>query len=56
MSHTPNPGDPAIHALATGIIAGVIITLFGGYQMLFVFAILFAIIAAIAVAPIKSVR
>lgn len=37
-------------------IAGVIITLLGGYQMLFVFAILFAIIAAIAVAPIKSVR
>ena len=37
-------------------IAGLIITYFGGYSMLFVFAIVFSIIAALAIIPIKSVR
>ncbi|HEY9365764.1 MAG TPA: MFS transporter [Agromyces sp.] len=37
-------------------VAGLIITFLGGYAMLFVFAMVFVVIAAIAVAPIKSVR
>ncbi|PRB09380.1 MFS transporter [Microbacterium sp. MYb72] len=37
-------------------IAAVIITSFGGYAMLFGFAIVFVILAAIATAPIKGVR
>ncbi|MFT3797416.1 MFS transporter [Microbacterium sp.] len=37
-------------------VAGVIITSLGGYPMLFVFAMVFVLIAAVAVAPIKSVR
>ncbi|MFB6611460.1 MFS transporter [Agromyces sp. NPDC056379] len=37
-------------------IAGLIISTLGGYPMLFVFAMVFVVIAAIAVAPIKSVR
>ena len=37
-------------------IAGIIITSLGGYAILFVFAIIFAIIAAFVVIPIKSVR
>lgn len=37
-------------------IGGVIITSLGGYPMLFVFAIVFVILAAIATAPIKGVR
>ncbi|MFF2273643.1 MFS transporter [Agromyces sp. NPDC058136] len=37
-------------------VAGVIISSLGGYPMLFVFAMVFVVIAAIAVAPIKSVR
>ncbi|MGW9630075.1 MFS transporter [Agromyces sp. NPDC055520] len=37
-------------------IAGLIISALGGYAMLFVFAMIFVVIAAIAVAPIKSVR
>ncbi|GAA1780183.1 MFS transporter [Agromyces lapidis] len=37
-------------------VAGLIISSLGGYPMLFVFAMVFVVIAAIAVAPIKSVR
>ncbi|MEV4776077.1 MFS transporter [Microbacterium sp. LWH12-1.2] len=37
-------------------IAAVIITSFGGYPMLFVFGIVFVILAAIATAPIRGVR
>lgn len=37
-------------------IAGLIIGSLGGYPMLFVFAMVFVLIAAVAVAPIKSVR
>lgn len=37
-------------------IAGIIITSFGGYAMLFVFGIVLTVIAAIVTAPIKSVR
>ncbi|HZU93984.1 MAG TPA: MFS transporter [Microbacterium sp.] len=37
-------------------IGGVIITSLGGYPMLFVFAIVFVVLAAIATAPIKGVR
>ncbi|MGH3703461.1 MAG: MFS transporter [Agromyces sp.] len=37
-------------------IAGLIISTLGGYPMLFVFAMVFVVIAAFAVAPIKSVR
>ena len=37
-------------------IAGLIISALGGSAMLFVFAMIFVVIAAIAVAPIKSVR
>ncbi|MFF2494072.1 MFS transporter [Agromyces sp. NPDC058064] len=37
-------------------VAGIIISSLGGYPMLFVFAMIFVVIAAIAVAPIKSVR
>ncbi|MCD2442054.1 MFS transporter [Agromyces sp. SYSU K20354] len=37
-------------------IAGLIITVLGGYPMLFIFAMVFVVIAAVAVAPIKSVR
>ncbi|GAA3939263.1 MFS transporter [Microbacterium soli] len=37
-------------------IAAVIITSLGGYAMLFVFAMVFVVLAAIAVAPIKGVR
>lgn len=37
-------------------IGGVIITTLGGYAMLFVFAIVFVILAAVATAPIKGVR
>ncbi|MGH3691519.1 MAG: MFS transporter, partial [Microbacterium sp.] len=37
-------------------IGGVIITALGGYAMLFVFAIVFVILAAVATAPIKGVR
>lgn len=37
-------------------IAGIIITSLGGYAMLFVFGIVLTIVAAIATAPIKSVR
>ncbi|MFE6964713.1 MFS transporter [Agromyces sp. NPDC057679] len=37
-------------------VAGVIISALGGYPMLFVFAMVFVVIAAVAVAPIKSVR
>lgn len=37
-------------------VAGLIITALGGYAMLFVFAMVFVVIAAFAVAPIKGVR
>lgn len=37
-------------------IGGLIITSLGGYPMLFVFAIVFTILAAVATAPIKGVR
>ncbi len=37
-------------------VAGIIITSLGGYAALFVFAMVFVLIAAVAVAPIKSVR
>ena len=37
-------------------VAGIIISSLGGYAMLFVFAMVFVVIAAVAVAPIKSVR
>ncbi|SFR68464.1 Na+/melibiose symporter [Agromyces sp. CF514] len=37
-------------------VAGLIISSLGGYPMLFVFAMVFVLIAAIAVSPIKSVR
>lgn len=42
-------------AMSPGI-AALIITSLGGYPMLFVFAIVFVILAAVAIAPIKSVR
>ncbi|MFE6997070.1 MFS transporter [Microbacterium sp. NPDC057659] len=42
-------------AMSPGI-AALIITSLGGYSMLFVFAIVFVILAAVATAPIKSVR
>ena len=37
-------------------IAAIIITSLGGYPVLFIFAIVFVILAAIAIAPIKAVR
>jgi MFS family permease len=37
-------------------IAAVIIGSFGGYPMLFVFAMVFALLAAIVTAPIRSVK
>ncbi|MDL9979237.1 MFS transporter [Microbacterium sp. ASV49] len=64
----PNPGgaaakDLGILNVATNIpqalspsIALLIISALGGYAMLFVFAIIFVILAAIATAPIKGVR
>ncbi|UNK71355.1 MFS transporter [Microbacterium sp. H1-D42] len=42
-------------ALSSGV-AALIITFLGGYQMLFVFAMVFVVLAAIAIAPIKGVR
>lgn len=38
------------------MIAGLIITFLGGYSMLFVFGIIFSILAALVIIPIKSVR
>lgn len=40
----------------SGAIAGIIILQLGGYAMLFVFSIVFTILAALATVPIKSVR
>lgn len=37
-------------------VAGLIITWLGGFPMLFVFGIIFIILAALATIPIKSVR
>ncbi|MFJ4046252.1 MFS transporter [Microbacterium sp. NPDC089987] len=42
-------------ALSSGI-AALIITSLGGYPMLFVFGMIFVVLAAIAIAPIKGVR
>lgn len=64
----PNEGtsagkDLGILNVATNIpqalsapIAAVIIGSLGGYPVLFVFAIVFAVLGAVAIAPIKSVR
>lgn len=64
----PNEGtsagkDLGILNVATNIpqalsapIAAIIISAFGGYPMLFVFAIVFAILAAVATAPIRGVK
>ena len=38
------------------VFAATIITSLGGYPMLFVFAIVFVILAAIAIAPIRGVK
>jgi predicted MFS family arabinose efflux permease len=37
-------------------VAAVLITSLGGYQMLFVFGIIFVVLAAVAVVPIKGVK
>lgn len=37
-------------------VAGLIITMLGGYPMLFVFAMVLVLLAAVAIAPIRSVR
>ena len=42
-------------ALSSGI-AALIITFFGGYPMLFVFGMIFVVLAAIAIAPIRGVK
>jgi MFS family permease len=41
---------------ASGAIAAVIITYFGGYPAMFVFAMICAVVAALVIIPIKSVR